>query len=79
MKLSDWIAEKRGRRGEIARACGVSRQHIYNLERGRTLPDAEYCAAIFYATRGEVGLVDLRPDVDWSGFARVIARNGGKP
>lgn len=62
-------AELLGSQVKLARAIGCTPQHVSLMALGRRKVSAEYALRIQTATRGQVALKDLRPDLDDSAGA----------
>lgn len=65
MKLSEYLAQQRGRQSALARLVGVHAPDVYRWANGTRVVPVRHCAAIERATDGAVTRRDLRPD-DWA-------------
>lgn len=62
MKLEAWIAGKKLRMDDFARAIGVHTVTAYKLRSGKSLPSIRIAAAIERETGGAVTAADFVPD-----------------
>ena len=71
MKLNDFLSMKgHGSSSVLAKHLGVSIQSLSSWRRGGQIP-AEKAIQIYFATNGEVGLHEMRPDIFPPGFKIV--------
>lgn len=64
MKLSDYLAQKRGRLSDLSGLIGAPISNMSDRASGRRSVPVERCADIERGTNGAVTRRDLRPD-DW--------------
>lgn len=58
----------------IARGLGVHIQQVSNFAYGARHPNIQQAIRINVLTDGEVGLVELRPDIDWEQMREDLNR-----
>lgn len=66
MKLSQYIAEERGRQAKLAAGLSCHSVLVYQWARGDRQVPAERCPAIERLTGGVVTCEEMRPDIDWA-------------
>lgn len=63
MKLSEYVAKKRGRQSLLASRLGVTPVLVHQWAQSKRKVPAERCLAIEEASKGDVTRYELRPDV----------------
>jgi DNA-binding transcriptional regulator YdaS (Cro superfamily) len=62
MKLSEYIAQRRGTAADLARSVGVNHSTILRWASGAHAPSLKMCAALDRATGGAVTAADFLAD-----------------
>lgn len=75
MKLSDWLAAKRGRQAALAAHLRIRQPQVAAWISGKRPVPAEHCPFIQAFTGGEVTCEELRPDL--SDYFRLIREQAG--
>lgn len=76
MKLSDWVAAKRGRQASLADQLGLRQPQVADWISGKKRVPLDHCPFIQAFTAGEVRCEDLRPDAA-EYFALIRAQAAG--
>ena len=73
MTLSDWIkTQPYGECRRLADYLGVDRSQITHWQKGTRQVPIAHCPGIVAATRWNVTLNDLRPDVEWLALGNQV-------
>jgi DNA-binding transcriptional regulator YdaS (Cro superfamily) len=79
MKLSEYIAQERGRQAKLAKALNVPSVSVYQWAAGIREVPAKRCPSIERHTGGAVTCEELLPDVDWAYLRRSKRQRRAAP
>lgn len=66
MQLSNYVDAERGRQTTLGAAVKTPPQTVWQWARGARRVPSGKCAAVEVATKGEVTVEELRPDLPWA-------------
>lgn len=79
MDLKTYLANsERGTAKKLAEALGISTSYLSQMAHGDAQISIPRCVAFEDLTGGAVRCEELRPEVDWGRFRKVLCKKGRK-
>ena len=79
MDLKSYLStSERGTAKKLAAAMGISTSYLSQMVAGDAVISIQRCIAFEDLTSGAVRCEDLRTDVDWARFRKVLCKKGRK-